>query len=84
MKVEGIAAPGHSIGGAIYILNGKYVFTGDNLVNGNKVITRFPGGNRKDYIRITKPVIKNLRKDSIIFPGHGEMAELEELLQYIM
>lgn len=84
MTVEGIAAPGHSIGGAIYILNGKYVFTGDNLVNGSKVITRFPGGNRKDYIRITKPVIQNLREDSIIFPGHGDMAELEELLQYIM
>lgn len=84
MEVECIAAPGHSIGGAVYIINGKYVFTGDNLVNGSKVITRFPGGNRKDYIRFTKPVLQKLREDSIIFPGHGEMAELEKLLQYII
>lgn len=84
IRVDCIAAPGHSIGGAIYIMDGKYVFTGDNLVNGSKVITRFPGGNRKDYRQITKEIIKNLSEDSVVFPGHGEMAVLKDLLKYMV
>ena len=83
IRVECVAAPGHSIGGAIYTLDETYVFTGDNLVNGSKAITRFPGGSRKDYLRVTVPIIHNLKEDSIIFPGHGEMENLKELLQYI-
>ena len=84
MTIDCIIAPGHSIGGAIYVLDKKYVFTGDNLVNGNKVITRFPGGSRKDYLCVTKPILQSMEKDCIVFPGHGEMGTLRELLQYII
>ncbi len=47
------------------------VFTGDSLVNGHKVITRLPGGNRNDYNRITKPYLDSLTEDTLIMPGHG-------------
>lgn len=84
MNIQCRIAPGHSAGGAIYLMDNRFAFTGDNLVNGNKVITRFPGGNREDYLRITKPIIQSMAENCLIFPGHGEMGPLRELKQYII
>ena len=64
--------PGHSPGSICILINDKYIFSGDSLVDGNKVITRLPGGSRKDYNQITKPFLEGLSEDSIIFPGHGQ------------
>ena len=55
------------------------VFTGDSLVNGHKVITRLPGGNKKDYDTITKPYLDTLSKDTLIMPGHGDWGEKGKL-----
>jgi glyoxylase-like metal-dependent hydrolase (beta-lactamase superfamily II) len=83
IDIKCLEAPGHSPGGSIYIIKDKYVFTGDNLVNGQKVITRFPNGNKKEFQSVTRPVLQSLQPDSMIFPGHGECGELINLLQYL-
>lgn len=56
------------------------VFTGDSLVNGHKVITRLPGGSRKDYNAITKPYLDTLSEDTLIMPGHGDWGEKSEII----
>lgn len=55
------------------------VFTGDSLVNGHEVITRLPGGSRKDYNTITKPYLDSLADDVMIMPGHGDWGLVREL-----
>ncbi len=71
LKLSLIQTPGHSPGSICILVNDKYIFTGDSLVEGNKVITRLPGGDRKKYTEITKPFLEKLSKQVVVFPGHG-------------
>lgn len=72
MKLILKETPGHSPASICVIANHKYIFTGDSLVGGNKVITRLPGGNRKEYNQVTRPFLEGLPEDIVVFPGHGE------------
>ncbi len=58
----------------------EIIFTGDSLVNGHEVITRFPSGSRKQYIEITKPYLDSLSEDALIMPGHGDWGRKKELI----
>lgn len=60
-----------------------YLFSGDSLIKGKKVITRLPGGSKKDYQAITLPFLKSLPDDMVVFPGHGEPGTLKELLNEV-
>ncbi len=53
--------------------------TGDSLVQGNKVITRLPNGNKNDYKNITRPYLESFPEDTIVLPGHGEISLMKEL-----
>lgn len=64
-------APGHSPGSQIIEIGKHWYFTGDSLIPGTGVITRFPGGSRKAYENMTKPYLENIAPGSILFPGHG-------------
>lgn len=78
--IKFIHSPGHSEGSVCIIFDDKYLFSGDSLIKGKKVITRLPGGNKKDYETITLPFLKSLSDEMIVFPGHGELGTLKELL----
>ena len=54
------------------------MFTGDTIVDGKRIITKLPGGSRKDYAEITKPYLESLDLDIIVFPGHGKEKRLQE------
>ena len=82
IKIKMVCAPGHSPGGSIIYLDDAFVFSGDNLVNGNGVICRWPGGSKKDYLQITKPILCDIGRDTIVFPGHGEPGYIAELIRY--
>ncbi len=75
-EVQLVETPGHSKGSICILIDDKYVFTGDSLVDGAPIITRLPGGSKKDYQNITKPFLEQLPKDMIVFPGHGTEGEL--------
>lgn len=81
-KVELFEAPGHSPGGTLILLDEGVLFTGDNLVNGTKVITRLPNGSRKDYREKTKPLLLSFPENLMVLPGHGACAKLGEILKY--
>ncbi len=71
--------PGHSTGSICIEVNKKYIFTGDSLVDGAKIITRLPGGSKKAYKEITKPYLDSLNKDVVVFPGHGNEGLIEDI-----
>lgn len=64
--------PGHSPGSQIIEIEKRWYFTGDSLIPGEKVITRFPGGSRRAYEEITRPRLEAIPPGSILFPGHGK------------
>lgn len=78
MKWELVSTPGHS-SGSICILVENALFSGDSLVQGAKVITRMPDGDRKAYQMITRPFLESLPQDTIVFPGHGQESIMSEL-----
>lgn len=59
----------------------EIVFTGDSLVNGHDIITRLPGGSKKDYKAVTKPYLDALAEDTLIMPGHGGWGQKKELVK---
>ena len=78
LSVKLIETPGHSQGSICILVNNKYLFSGDSLVDGNKVITRLPGGSKRDYNEITRPFLESLPQDMVVFPGHGTEGYLKD------
>lgn len=76
-------APGHSKGGCLLLLDGGILFSGDDLVEGAGVICRFPGGSKKEYAAVTRPLLEALPDDTFVCPGHGQAKPLRELRQYL-
>lgn len=70
--------PGHSRGSCTINLDGLCLFTGDSLLKDSPTITKFPGGSTKDFINITKPLLKSFNPELIVLPGHGEFFKLSE------
>ena len=78
IKLKCIPAPGHSPGSALYILGDQYIFTGDSLIQNTPTILRLPGSDRIAFKEITKPFLKTLPKDIMVFSGHGEPFNIDE------
>ena len=71
--------PGHSKGGCCITVNDEAVFTGDCLIFDTPVITRFPGGDQKEYELSTKPYLDSFPDETIVFPGHGKTFKMKEV-----
>ena len=85
LRIVMIETPGHSPGSICVEIYEKgkgggllALVTGDSLVYGNKIITRLPGGSKQIYREITKPYLESFDKDTLILPGHGSVAKLNE------
>ena len=64
--------PGHSPGGTGILLDDVLFFSGDYLLPDDEVILRFPGGDEKAYLEITKPTLECLPDGLRVYPGHGK------------
>ena len=62
--------PGHSMGGTGIILDEKYFFSGDSLMENSKIELRMPGGSSKKWKEIGEPRLKKLPDGILVFPGH--------------
>lgn len=78
-EIKLVPTPGHTKGSICIEMNQKYVFTGDSLIPNIEVITRFPGGNRQEYEKITLPYLLNLDENVCIMPGHGKPIQKNKL-----
>ena len=70
-------------GRSLVWLEGNVLFSGDNLVNGTGVICRFPGGSKKEYAALTRPILEGLPDETLVLPGHGEPGRLGEMRKYM-
>lgn len=72
------SVPGHSPGSAVFMLEDKCVFTGDSLIQNTPTILRFPESDKQLYNSITRPFLKALNKNMLVFPGHGDPFVISE------
>lgn len=78
IQLKCYSTPGHSPGSIIIIWNNQYVFTGDSLIQKTPTILRFPESDKELYDSITRPFLKSLDKNMLVFPGHGEPFKINE------
>lgn len=67
-----VHTPGHTPGSCLFIMDDELVFSGDSMIEGNKIITSFRGGDRERMINVALPKLKALPDDLMVMPGHGK------------
>jgi len=72
--------PGHSKGSVSIIVDNKYIFSGDTMFKESETATGLPGGSKREYIEITLAFYKTLDRNMIVYPGHGGVFTLREIL----
>ena len=77
-----IHTPGHTKGGVCYVLNDKYIFSGDTIFYGSYGRTDFYGGSEETLVKSIKDKIFSLEGDYVIYPGHGESTTLNNEKQF--
>ncbi|OYQ43941.1 MBL fold metallo-hydrolase [Flavobacterium aurantiibacter] len=70
-ELQALATPGHSPASTIFF-NDEVCFSGDTLLNESKSPLLFPNSNKSDYAVSVSQIEQKLKKDCLIFPGHGE------------
>jgi hydroxyacylglutathione hydrolase len=79
-KIKVIYTPGHTKGSCCY-LTGKYLFSGDTLMNGAIGRTDLPTGSPEDMIHSMERLYL-LQNDIIIYPGHGDLTSVGKEKMY--
>ena len=64
--------PGHSLGSIGILVDKKFFFSGDSLIQGKDIELRFPGGNRAKWNKIGAPRLALLPERIQVYPGHFE------------
>lgn len=67
---------GHSQGSICILLNNQILFCGDTLFKDHPIATGLPGGSKKKWMEYGKPLLKQLSKDIIVYPGHFQPFKL--------
>ena len=70
--LETIATPGHTPDSMAFLLEGKYLFTGDAYIPNVKVVSKLPGGNKKQALKSRDKLIQ-IGQGKILCPGHGDI-----------
>lgn len=68
--------PGHSLGSISFII-GHNLFTGDTLIQGEKTVTKLPGGSRSDLEKTLKLLERFKGKNLIVRAGHKDSFQLD-------
>jgi len=74
-----IHTPGHTPG-SVCLRIGNYLFSGDLLFAGGVGRTDLPGGNEKMLFQSIKKIFR-MKKNLVIFPGHGPETTIEDELK---
>lgn len=72
------SAPGHSKGSILIDIDRTLLFSGDTLSCEYELITGFPGGSKKEYRSLTRPLLQSFDETMQVYPGHGRSFLLGE------
>lgn len=78
-EVDGIKVihtPGHSLGSVCFLVDDKYLFSGDTLFKGT--VGRVDLGGNAELLFASLEKLKLLKDDIIVLPGHGEITTIGE------
>lgn len=80
MKLKMAEFSGHSKDSSCFLLDGKFLFSGDTILP-VPTVTRLPGGSTKAFWYEDIPRLQELQKTvSLVFPGHGMSGRLGEMI----
>lgn len=82
IKIKTIYTPGHSPGGVSFLVNDKFLFSGDTLFKNTIGRTDLLGGSMDDIIKSIKNKLLVLGDDVKVLPGHGEPSLISEEKKY--
>lgn len=80
-NIEVIATSGHTKGSVCYLVDNKYLFSGDTLFQCSIGRTDFPTGSTLDMNK-SLDRLKKLSDDVRVFPGHGAETSIKFEKQY--
>ena len=80
-KFQVVDTPGHTPGGVCYIMDGKYIFSGDTLFNLSVGRTDFPFCSNSQLKQSLKKLF-SLEGDYKVYPGHGCSTTLDYERKY--
>lgn len=81
--IKFIHTPGHSKGHmCLFIENENILFSGDLLFKGTVGRTDLPGGDYNQLLKSIEKILKISNKETLIYPGHGEMTTCANELAY--
>lgn len=83
LKVRMIHTPGHSPGGACYLID-EYLFTGDTILNKTRTPLGLPHSEKSAYFRSLQKLSFYIHSGMHIFPGHDEPFVFESMDSLIM
>ncbi|KLU65865.1 putative metallo-hydrolase [Desulfosporosinus acididurans] len=70
--IELIETPGHTRGSICILLDKTILLSGDTLLPEVKTETKNYKNGSKDFEETSKPFLKALQPDTLVYPGHGE------------
>ena len=70
LSVQIYSTPGHNAGCLSFAIE-QYLFTGDSLIPGHKLVTKLKSGNRAEGKLSREKLIRLIDNESIICAGHG-------------
>lgn len=75
-KFKVVETPGHTPGGVCYVMDGKYIFSGDTLFRLSVGRTDFPFCSNTQLKQSLKKLF-SLDGDYTVYPGHGDFTTLD-------
>lgn len=72
--------PGHSMGSICFNI-GKFLFTGDTILNNIKSPLKLPGSNKYLYKTSIEKLEKIIKPGMVLYPGHGECFDFKSWSQ---
>lgn len=68
--------PGHSPGGVSILLDNRFLFTGDTLMDSEKSVTASISGSMDAMQAVSLPWFRSLPRDIWVYPGHFRQFQL--------
>ena len=76
VKLKAIATPGHTPDSMSFLVEDKFLFSGDAYIPNAQVVSKLPGGN-KAVAAESKKLLIELSRGRELFPGHGDIVRNE-------